>query len=311
MGLSTDTSASGIHRFRTEKKNTLIAVKVLNEGSGYTHRKLRVKPTGISTASNTINYKNHGFESGEIVEYSAETTNIQGMTTTSSYLVKKLDQDSFRVADAGIGGTSTVDYDRGKFVNFTSSGAGFQIFKYPDIKVNINVSYGSTVTGDIIINPVVTGELIGAYLYEEGTNYGSTTLDKQVIPKISIKNGVNAEFKPIIIDGRIVDVVVVNRGREYNSSPELRVISTGLGAGAVVRPVLLDGKVVDAIVTNTGIGYSATDTEVKAFARGMNGGFTARVRSLTLNNASRFGDSFLKEKDNSLNFNIVSFRVIN
>ena len=307
VGLSTDTSASGIHRFRTEKKNTLIAVKVLNEGSGYTHRKLRVKPTGISTASNTINYKNHGFESGEIVEYSAETTNIQGMTTTSSYLIKKLDQDSFRVADAGIGGTSTVDYDRGKFVNFTSSGSGFQIFKYPDIKVNINVSYGSTVTGDIIINPVVTGELIGAYLYEEGTNYGSTTLDKQVIPKISIKNGVNAEFKPIIIDGRIVDVVVVNRGREYNSSPELRVISTGSGAGAVVRPVLQDGKVIDAIVTNTGIGYSATDTEVKAFARGMNGGFTARVRSLTLNNANRFGDSFLKEKDNSLKFSILGY----
>ena len=307
VGLSTDTSASGIHRFRTEKKNTLITIKVLNEGSGYTHRKLRVKPTGISTASNTINYKNHGFLSGEIVEYSAETTNIQGMTTTSSYLVRKLDEDSFRLADAGIGGTSTVNYDRGKFVNFTSSGTGFQIFKYPDIKVNINVSYGSTVTGDIIINPVVTGELLGAYLYEEGTNYGSTTLDKQVIPKISIQNGVNAEFKPIILDGRIIDVVVVNRGREYNSSPELRVTSTGSGAGAVVRPVLQDGKVIDAIVTNTGIGYSATDTEVKAYARGSNGGFTARVRSLIVNNANRFGDSFLSNKDNSLKFSILGY----
>ena len=307
VGLSTDTSASGIHRFRTEKKNTLITVKVLNEGSGYTHRKLRVKPTGISTASNTINYKNHGFLSGEILEYSAETTSIGGMTTTSSYLVNKLNDDSFRLADAGIGGTSTVDYDRGKFVNFTSTGTGFQIFKYPDIKVNINVSYGSTVTGDIVINPVVTGELLGAYLYEGGTNYGSTTLDKQVIPKISIKNGVNAEFKPIIIDGRVVDVVVVNRGREYNSSPELRVISTGAGAGAVVRPVLQDGKVIDAIVTNTGIGYSATDTEVKAFARGSNGGFTARVRSLVLNNSNRFGDSFLQNKVDSLKFSVLGY----
>ena len=229
------------------------------------------------------------------------------MTTTSSYLVNKLNDDSFRLADAGIGGTSTVDYDRGKFVNFTSTGTGFQIFKYPDIKVNINVSYGSTVTGDIIINPVVTGELLGAYLYEEGTNYGSTTLDKQVIPKISIKNGVNAEFKPIIIDGRVVDVVVVNRGREYNSSPELRVISTGAGAGAVVRPVLQDGKVIDAIVTNTGIGYSSTDTEVKAFARGSNGGFTARVRSLVLNNPNRFGDSFLQNKVDSLKFSVLGY----
>ena len=56
------------------------------------------------------------------------------------------------------------------------------------IKVNIDVSYGSTVTGNITITPVVTGELIGAYLYEEGTDYGSTTLDKQVIPKVSISS---------------------------------------------------------------------------------------------------------------------------
>ena len=43
VGLSTDTGASGIHRFRTENKTTLISVKVLEEGSGYTNRKLRVK----------------------------------------------------------------------------------------------------------------------------------------------------------------------------------------------------------------------------------------------------------------------------
>jgi len=30
---STDTAASGIHKFRTESKNTLVSVKVLEEGS--------------------------------------------------------------------------------------------------------------------------------------------------------------------------------------------------------------------------------------------------------------------------------------
>ena len=85
VGLSTDTAASGIHKFRTESKNTLVAIKVLEEGSGYTHRKLRVKTTGISTSLNVVTFKNHGFNSGEIVEYSAETTAIQGLTTTSSY----------------------------------------------------------------------------------------------------------------------------------------------------------------------------------------------------------------------------------
>ena len=87
VGLSTDTAASGIHKFTTESKNTLVAVKVLEEGSGYTHRKLRVKPAGISTSLNVITFKNHGFNSGEIVEYSAETTAIQGLSTTSSCLL--------------------------------------------------------------------------------------------------------------------------------------------------------------------------------------------------------------------------------
>tara|TARA_B100000900_G_scaffold414696_1_gene442094 strand:+ start:2299 stop:15153 length:12855 start_codon:yes stop_codon:yes gene_type:complete len=307
VGLSTDTSASGIHKFRTENKNTLVAIKVLEEGSGYTHRKLRVKPTGISTSLNVVTFKNHGFESGEIVEYSAETTAIQGLTTTSSYFINKLTNDTFQLADAGIGGTSTVDYNRGKYVNFTSSGEGFQIFNYPQIKVNVDVSYGSTITGDIIITPVVTGELIGGYLYEQGTNYGSTTLDKEVVPKVTIENGKFAEFKPIIVNGRITDVAVVNRGREYNSLPDIKVISTGSGAGAVVRPVIENGQVIDAIVTNTGIGYSSVSTEVRAFSRGSNGSYIARVRSLTLNNTHRFGDSFLSEKEDSLKFSILGY----
>ena len=115
VGLSSDTTASGIHRFRTERRNTLVAVKVIEQGSGYTHRKLRVKTSGISTSLNTINFKNHGFNTGEIIEYSAETSSIQGLSTTSSYIVKKLTDDSFQLANAGVGGTSTEDFDRGKY----------------------------------------------------------------------------------------------------------------------------------------------------------------------------------------------------
>ena len=306
VGLSTDTAASGIHRFRTESKKTLVAVKVLNEGSGYTNRKLKVKPSGISSSFNSVFFKNHGFNSGEIVEYSA-TTPVQGLSTTTSYIIKKLDDDSFKLANAGVGGTNTSDYERGKFVNFKSSGAGFQIFNYPEIKVNIDVSYGSTVTGNINITPVVTGEFIGAYLYEEGTNYGSTILDKEVVPKVEIQNGKFAEFKPIIVNGRITDVAVVNRGREYYSAPDVVVTSTGAGAGAVVRPVIQDGQVIDAIVINSGLGYDNLTTEIRAFPRGQSGSFTARVRSLTLNNTNRFGDSFLSTKDNTLKFGILGY----
>ena len=43
---------------------------------------------------------------------------IQGLTTTSSYYVMKVDDNSFKLANAGVGGTSTSDFDRGKSCQF-------------------------------------------------------------------------------------------------------------------------------------------------------------------------------------------------
>ena len=80
-----------------QSQKTLLNVRILDGGSGYQHRKLRVDPAGISTSYNTINYKNHGFSHGDIIEYSptvglGSTTpkSIQGLSTTSSYYVMKI-----------------------------------------------------------------------------------------------------------------------------------------------------------------------------------------------------------------------------
>ena len=62
------------------------------------------------------------------------------------------------------------------------------------------------------------------------------------------------------------------------------------------RPIIENGQVIDAIVTNTGIGYSSVSVEVRVASRGSNGSFGARVRSLTLNNANRFGDSSYQQR---------------
>ena len=139
VGLATDTAARGIHKFRTEPKNTLLNVRVLQGGSGYQYRKLRVDPAGISTSLDVINYENHGFSNGDVVEYSptvglGSTTpkSIQGLSTTTSYLVMKVDDNSFKLADAGIGATITSNFNRGKFVGLGSTGTGYQTFSYPD-----------------------------------------------------------------------------------------------------------------------------------------------------------------------------------
>ena len=122
----------------------------------------------------------------------------------------KLDDNSFRLSDAGIGATNKSNFDRGKFVDLESTGTGYQIFTYPEIKVNVEVVYGSTVTGDFNFTPVVIGSLTGGYLYEKGTNYGSNILNHENIPDIKLKTGKNAGVKASISNGKIKSVVVTN-----------------------------------------------------------------------------------------------------
>ena len=80
---------------------------------------MRVNPVGVSTEYNTITFKNHGFKTGEIVDYSASGTAIAGLDTNIEFSILKLDDDR-SVDDVGVGGTVTTDVTRSKTVDFTS-----------------------------------------------------------------------------------------------------------------------------------------------------------------------------------------------
>jgi len=313
VGLSTDTNASGVHKFRTVSKNTIKAVKVINSGSGYQYRKLHVKPSGISTSFDTINYEDHGFKDGELINYSPTVgigstypKAIGGLEPQNSYYVMKVDDNSFRLADAGIGGTSVVDFNRGKFVGLQTTGTGYQTFTYPEVTVTAKVSYASSITGDFVFTPIVTGKLTGSYVYEQGTKYGSVTVNHQKDPLITIQNGKNAELKPLVSAGKIVDVVVMSKGSEFYSLPKL--VVSGSGNGAVLKPIISDGKLQSVLVINGGIGYDASNTSVYADPRGINGLYEPRVRNLTINSTKRFGEYYLNPQgDTSLGFNVVGY----
>jgi len=313
VGLATDSSATGKHSFRTEPKNTITSINVLNSGSGYQHRKLIVKPSGISTSYDTVNFNNHGFENGDLVNYSPAVgigstlpKAIGGLNSASSYYVMKVDNNSFKLADAGIGGTSKSDFNRGKFVGFNSTGTGYQTFKYPDIKVNIEVIYNGNVSGTFNVTPKITGSFTGAYLYEEGMDYGSKIVNNTSNPKVDILNGRLGGVKPIIENGKVVDVQILDQGIDYNSTPDIKIISTGKGAGAIVRPIIVDGKLIDAVVISSGIGYDQSTTTAEVISRGMNGNFDSSIRILKLNEHFREGSSTLISRNNFLSYNILS-----
>ena len=294
----------GDHKFSTlSLKKQVAFVKVIEGGSNYTNRKLIVKSSGISTIKNTINFKNHGFNDGEIIEYSYDDTQISGITTNNQYKVIKIDNDSFRLSNAGIGGTITSNYERKKYELLESTGTGYQYFKYPDISVSIKytpVGVGSTTQEykELITTPVVRGSIIDAYVYESGTGYGSTILNFNKKPIISIKNGNNAEIVPKIVNGKIIDVSINFSDNEYFSVPDL--IVSGDGSGAELRAIIDEGKITDVKILSTGIGYSSTNTIIKVISAGNGLIIDPNIRKLTINdNEVRFngGEVLLKGKD--------------
>jgi hypothetical protein len=285
----TTSNASGIQKFVTEVKNTLTEIKVVNGGEGYTNRKLRVLPTGISTGSDVISFTNHGFNDGEIVTYSTTGTSISGLSTTNQYYVIKLDDNSFRLSDAGIGATITSNYKRGKYTNLQSSGSGYHIFNYPEI--TLKVQYGSVglntdqVKGEIVATPIVRGNIIDTYVYDGGADYGSTILNYHKKPTISIKSGKDAQCKPIIVNGEITDISIQFGGSEYYSIPDINAVdASGSGKGAILKPVIVNNKLSDIVIINSGVGYSQNDTIIEVVPAGKNALFDAQVRDLTINN---------------------------
>lgn len=288
---------SGIHKFKTLEVTTLSGIFVSDSGYGYTNRKLIVKPVGVSTIFDTISFKNHGFEDGEIVNYFYENIGIEtsspisGLSTANSYYVLKLDSDSFQLADAGIGATITENYISRKIVKLESTGNGYQVFKYPDISVNISYSspgIGTTSILNIDTTPVVRGKIEEIYVYEEGEDYGSTILNVNKSPDIVVKTGINAQLSPIIINGEIVDVQILSGGSEYYSYPDLVVISEK-GKGALLKAIITNNSITGIEVLSKGSGYDTSSTVINVVPAGKNCKFNAIIRPLTLNNAFKYG----------------------
>ena len=320
VGLST-LYTTGLHKFKTkEKTKTISSIDVINGGSGYTNRKLIVKPTGITTSNDLISFENHGFNDGDLVLYSTDGTAIGGLTTSTGitttsvhYQIIKVDDNSFRVANAGVGGTVPLNYQRKNHTKLSSTGVGYQNFAYPDISVSVeftSVGVGTTVSNrSIVATPTVRGNITDVYVYESGTGYGSSIINFEKKPLITLKNGKNAQLKPIIINGLLNSVNIQFGGSEYFSVPDIEVVdSSGSGSGAILRPVVsTSGKITDVKIINTGIGYSSTSTSIRVVPSGSGATFDSEIRELTINNVHKYGNEILKETRNKLQYSICGY----
>ena len=280
-------------------QDTILDLKILNSGSNYSNRTLSISTAGISTIFNSITFENHGFNSGDNISYSTTGTVIDGLDKNLQYKILKINDNQFGLANAGLGGTDSTNFEQSNFVSFTTAGIGTQTFKYPDIKASIEyIQVGGAKTTELII-PVVRGEINDILLTGKGVGYGSTILNFERKPNIKIKNGKNAVISVFTNPSTtgITSVSVAAGGTEYFSTPTLEVIDTsGLGNGARLKAVLgktsageLNGKIDNVVIIRSGIGYSADSTSVRVIPAGKNAVLSANVRLLNVNNNEKYG----------------------
>ena len=328
----------GMHKFRLKHaKNTLTSVDIINGGT-FENRQVSISAVGISTVNSTFTFKNHGFSDGELVDYRTSGTSI-GISTDGTgiqYKIIKIDDDSFRLANAGVGGTLTSDYITNNYSSFTNKGTGYQIIKYPDITVSVDAAYRVATSNKINLTPIISGKIVDVILYEKGTGYGTTdVINYDNSPNISIKNGLSRNTKliqpalrPIVasastlttdLSGEIIGVQINSGGDEYFSTPEL--IVEGDGFSAELRPIIdkdttssTYNRIIDVKVLNRGTGYTQDKTTIKVVPAGSGAIFDAFIRKLNLNSiqndapySSKYTYELLSPSRYGLRYSLVGY----
>ena len=302
---------SGIHSLKTlNSKNTITKIYVKNGGSGYSNRFVAVpsllsadnQTVGINTFDDYIFAKNHNFKNEDLVLYTTSGTVVSGLSTQINYHVIVVDENKFKLSLAGVAtNISRENYINKKYVSFDSVGVGTHKFLYPPIQINVEAISGITTT--IIepsLDPIVLGSFDNIFVENSGSNYGTPDIiNFHRKPLISVsKQTSEALLKPIISDGLIVDVQILNAGKEYANDIDI-VVDSKSGKYAELYPTVVDGKITQISVINSGINYDKTNTTLKIKKRGSGARFEGNVFEWQINQIEK-NKSIINSEDEGI-----------
>ena len=148
---------------------------------------------------------------------------------------------------------------------------------------NIGISSIGSNTFAAVVQPIFRGELSSVHLTSGGVGYGSSEIiNFYRQPSFTLKTGKSSQLNPIVSsDGKITEVLVNNTGSEYNSPPTL--IVNGTGTGAVVTPIISNGQLISVKVIESGYGYSSDSTSITIIPSGSSAELRAKIQSWTIN----------------------------
>lgn len=246
---------------------------------------------GISIDSNYIYAEGHNFNEKDLVIYETSSSNILGLSTTTQYFVTKIDDNRFKLSDAGNNNIpDDSNYKNKIYVNLNSIGSGTHTFKYPPIEIDVNIVAESSASVAPVLKPVVLGKIDSVFLENKGVGYGlSEAVNIKKYPNISIE-GRNyfdsniqnqASLKAIVVDGKITDVLVLNSGKDYQDN--IDIVVGGDGLDAKLYPNVVNGKIVSVTILSPGIGYNQKSTNLFVQRRGINAKLLANIKKWTIN----------------------------
>ena len=254
----------GKHALQSVNKKSIVSsINIISGGTGYESKKRTAPVAGINTSSSIITIKNHDYKDGEKIKYSVIGTVAEGLTNNTEYYVTSVDKDSFKLSAIGISSDVEFFYRTKQYENISSVGVGTHVFNYPDITATLSGEVGISSIGaetfKASIEPVVRGSITSVHIENEGVGYGSSeiiNIDRQ--PTITISGGKNGQVRPVVSNGRIEQVIILNSGTGYNTTPDLRII--GDGQGAILIPIISGGSLSEVRVAEPGSGYGALNT---------------------------------------------------
>ena len=296
-------AGSGNHSLVTiNAKKKISNIKIVSPGSGYKNKKLII--SGINTASNTLNVKNHGYSSGEIIEYQPEGPVISGLSSSQNYYVTVVDNDNIRLSGISTINETDFNFVNKNYINFTSTFSGIHYINYPTITVSV---IGPTQI-PAVVQPVFFGKINSVYVNNSGINYGSQEiLNYHRKPSLSIQEGGNAQVTPIIVNGSIDRVIVNSPGSNYNQIPDIEIFPRN--NGAVLTPIITDGKLTEVIVINGGEFFD-NSTFINIVPKGSGVKFDPIITSRRINLVKKlfetdnisFDDGYITKNLNSLEY---------
>ena len=265
---------SGANLHISYSDGVITSVPVLSGGSGYTRANIFAVGTG-SGFSAICNIVSGQVSSISIINggsgYTAGTVfTIVGTgsgATLNSPVYKNGVISSVTVTDSG------QDYSYDTTISYTTSNVGaapcslkpiikegkitsvsilFGGFGYTDTNNSLTINSGSP----SVLSASVSsgGSISGVKLLSGGSGY----YDPTEIPPISIalvsSFGSGSVLIPIIENGVIVSVKIVNPGNNYLSNDTISVTG-GLGSGAELYPTIMNGQIINVFVKHGGSGY--------------------------------------------------------